>query len=188
MHAYILPAGVWPVMLTPFTTDGAIDWEALDLMIDWYLEQGIDGLFAVCLSSEMAACEGGADRPGGPREAERLQRFLSLAEKVVAQGHPASAKRFLALRGLRLSSTCRITVEQTAPSEDQALTLLHLRDAVSECAAHFAQTHDRSSRPSPWMQNKHAPPWRWQQCGAADGAAVLDADPYLPPTPNEDSP
>lgn len=50
-----LPAGVWPVMLTPFRVDGAIDWPALDRLIEWYIDAGVAGLFAVCLSSEMYA-------------------------------------------------------------------------------------------------------------------------------------
>jgi 4-hydroxy-tetrahydrodipicolinate synthase len=48
-----LPPGLYPVMLTPFDDDGAIDWSALDALIEWYLEAGSAGLFAVCLSSEM---------------------------------------------------------------------------------------------------------------------------------------
>jgi len=40
-------------MLTPFTGSGAIDWPALDSLTDWYIEAGVAGLFAVCLSSEM---------------------------------------------------------------------------------------------------------------------------------------
>ena len=45
--------GVWPVMLTPFRDDGAIDWSGLDALVEWYLDAGVTGLFAVCLSSEM---------------------------------------------------------------------------------------------------------------------------------------
>lgn len=48
-----LPAGVWPVMLTPFTDDGAIDWPGLDALVDWYISSGVAGLFSVCLSSAM---------------------------------------------------------------------------------------------------------------------------------------
>lgn len=50
-----LPSGVYPVMLTPFTAQGAIDDVGLDALIEWYLEAGVSGLFAVCLSSEMYA-------------------------------------------------------------------------------------------------------------------------------------
>ncbi len=47
------PGGVWPVMLTPFTESGAIDENGLRALIDWYIEAGVDGLFASCQSSEI---------------------------------------------------------------------------------------------------------------------------------------
>lgn len=45
--------GVWPVMLTPFTDDNEVDYEALGKLVDWYIENGAAGLFADCQSSEM---------------------------------------------------------------------------------------------------------------------------------------
>jgi 4-hydroxy-tetrahydrodipicolinate synthase len=45
--------GNWPVMLTPFNSDKSIDWKSLDRLIEWYLEAGSSGLFAVCGSSEI---------------------------------------------------------------------------------------------------------------------------------------
>ncbi len=45
--------GVYPVMLTPFTADNEVDYEALGKLTDWYIEAGVAGLFAVCQSSEM---------------------------------------------------------------------------------------------------------------------------------------
>jgi 4-hydroxy-tetrahydrodipicolinate synthase len=47
------PGGVYPTMLTPFTENNKVDYNSLGKLIDWYLEQGSDGLFAVCQSSEM---------------------------------------------------------------------------------------------------------------------------------------
>lgn len=47
------PGGVYPTMLTPFTSDNKVDYPSLAKLIDWYVEQGADGLFAVCQSSEM---------------------------------------------------------------------------------------------------------------------------------------
>jgi len=52
MDSYI-PDGVWPTMVTPFTDSGEVDFSALGEMIEWYREKGVDGLFAVCKSSEM---------------------------------------------------------------------------------------------------------------------------------------
>ncbi|MBM4458619.1 MAG: dihydrodipicolinate synthase family protein [Chloroflexi bacterium] len=48
-----LPHGLWPVMLTPFQDDGALDLPGLDALVDWYLDAGSAGLFTVAASSEM---------------------------------------------------------------------------------------------------------------------------------------
>lgn len=45
--------GVWPTMITPFTNKNKINFDALEKMIEWYIQKGVDGLFAVCQSSEM---------------------------------------------------------------------------------------------------------------------------------------
>lgn len=49
----MLPGGLWPVMLTPFRDDGAVDEDALARLVRFYIEAGASGLFANCLSSEM---------------------------------------------------------------------------------------------------------------------------------------
>lgn len=54
--------GIVPVMLTPFDDAGAIDYDGLERLIEWYLAHGSDALFAVAQSSEM--------------------QFLSLAERA----------------------------------------------------------------------------------------------------------
>ena len=45
--------GVWPVMPTPFTASGQLDRRGCEALIDWYLANRVDGIFTVCLSSEM---------------------------------------------------------------------------------------------------------------------------------------
>ncbi|MDR6880792.1 dihydrodipicolinate synthase family protein [Bacillus sp. 3255] len=45
--------GVWSTMITPFNEKNEIDYPALGDLVEWYIAHGIDGLFAVCLSSEM---------------------------------------------------------------------------------------------------------------------------------------
>jgi len=47
------PGGVWPVMLTPYTAKGEIDTEALTALVEWYIANGVKGLFAACQSSEI---------------------------------------------------------------------------------------------------------------------------------------
>ncbi|GAA4878077.1 dihydrodipicolinate synthase family protein [Paenibacillus vulneris] len=48
-----IPNGVWPTMITPFTDSDEVDYFALEQLIEWYIGQGVHGLFAVCQSSEM---------------------------------------------------------------------------------------------------------------------------------------
>lgn len=47
------PGGVWPVMITPYTWDGKIDEYALRALVNWYIDNGVNGLFAACQSSEI---------------------------------------------------------------------------------------------------------------------------------------
>jgi len=45
--------GIVAVMLTPFTAENRIDWLGLERLIEWYIANGVETLFAVCQSSEM---------------------------------------------------------------------------------------------------------------------------------------
>lgn len=45
--------GVFALLLTPFSSDGSIDWKCYDRYVEWQLSQQPDGLFAVCGSGEM---------------------------------------------------------------------------------------------------------------------------------------
>ena len=45
-----------PVMLMPFNEDQSIDYNALDCLVDFYLESGASGLFANCLSAKCTSC------------------------------------------------------------------------------------------------------------------------------------
>lgn len=40
-------------MLTPFTDENEVDYPALGRLVEWYIDAGVSGLFAVCQSSEM---------------------------------------------------------------------------------------------------------------------------------------
>lgn len=48
-----LPPGVIPVVLTPFQTDGKIDFPGYGRLLDYYLQNQVSGLFCVCMSSEL---------------------------------------------------------------------------------------------------------------------------------------
>ncbi|MDD4369339.1 MAG: dihydrodipicolinate synthase family protein [Oscillospiraceae bacterium] len=45
--------GIWPTMLTPFTETGAIDYSGVGDLLRFYAERQVDGVFALCQSSEM---------------------------------------------------------------------------------------------------------------------------------------
>ncbi|MDD6876952.1 MAG: dihydrodipicolinate synthase family protein [Clostridiaceae bacterium] len=78
-------AKVFPVMLTPFHGDRSIDYAALEKLIAWYEEKGVDGLFAVCQSSEMFFLS--------LEERVALAKFVKehAHVPVVASGHIADA-------------------------------------------------------------------------------------------------
>lgn len=47
------PNGVWPTMITLYKESGEIDFDAMGRMVEWFIQNKVDGLFAVCQSSEM---------------------------------------------------------------------------------------------------------------------------------------
>ncbi len=86
MSKFNIPGGVWPVMLTPFTEDGAhIDFDMLEKLVNWYIDNGSAGLFAVCQSSEMFFLS--------PEERLEYAKFVVKTVNgripVVASGHVA---------------------------------------------------------------------------------------------------
>ena len=44
---------IFTTMITPYNKDGSIDYETALRYVDWYYENGLDGIFAVCQSSEI---------------------------------------------------------------------------------------------------------------------------------------
>ena len=43
--------GVYPTMLTPFTEDNRIDYNAVEQLLEFYASRGVKGIFAICQSS-----------------------------------------------------------------------------------------------------------------------------------------
>ena len=51
--SYCFSNGAWPTMVTPFKSNGSIDYDALANLTEWYIANGADGLFSTCQSSEI---------------------------------------------------------------------------------------------------------------------------------------
>jgi len=44
---------IFTTMITPYHKDGSVDYETAEKYVDWYFENGLNGIFAVCQSSEI---------------------------------------------------------------------------------------------------------------------------------------
>jgi 4-hydroxy-tetrahydrodipicolinate synthase len=78
-------SGCWPTMITPFTADNHIDYQAVRKMVDWYIGKGCDGIFAVCQSSEMFFLD-------TQEKLDLARAVIDAADgrvKVIASGHTA---------------------------------------------------------------------------------------------------
>ena len=121
--------GLWPVMLTPFTHDGEVDYASLERLIDWYERHGVDGLFADCQSSEIF--------------------FLSLEERVkvasfvkkhahvpiIASGHVSNAfsaqlEELSAIAGTGVDALILITNRLVHPGRQQESIMPRVREIM----------------------------------------------------------
>lgn len=44
---------IFTTMITPYNSDGSVDYKTAEKYVDWYFENGLNGIFAVCQSSEI---------------------------------------------------------------------------------------------------------------------------------------
>ena len=77
--------GCWPTMITPFTENNTVDFDAIKKLVEWYIAHDADGIFAVCQSSEMFFLS----------KQEKLDIAKAVVDanagriKVIASGHTA---------------------------------------------------------------------------------------------------
>ncbi len=81
--------GVWPTMITPYTKDNKIDYDAVLRMIEWYDKQGVAGIFAVCQSSEMFFL----DKKERLALADFVVKNTPKHIQVIASGHVAKSRK-----------------------------------------------------------------------------------------------
>ncbi len=44
---------IFTTMITPYNNDGSVDYNTAEKYVDWYFDNGLNGIFAVCQSSEI---------------------------------------------------------------------------------------------------------------------------------------
>ena len=81
--AFEIARGVFPTMITPFTEENRIDFDAVDELVDYYAANGCAGIFAVCQSSEMAFLS----REEKRQLVRRVVKATAGRRQVVASGH-----------------------------------------------------------------------------------------------------
>lgn len=127
------PNSVWPTMLTPFTNDNKINYSALEQMVEWYIGNGVSGLFAVCQSSEMFCLS--------LDERVNIARFVK--EKaagrvpVIASGHisddfKSQVEELNAMASTGIDALILITNRLASKDEDDDIFLKNLDRLVSE--------------------------------------------------------
>jgi len=81
---------MFTTMITPYTADGSVDLETAKKYVDWYFEQGLTGIFAVCQSSEiffLSLEERVALNHAVYTRAKELERLHKRPFTVVSSGH-----------------------------------------------------------------------------------------------------
>ena len=133
MHSEKLFEGVWPVMLTPFDQRGEVDFHSLERLINWYIDAGVHGLFALCQSSEIFALS--------DREKLLIGKFvLDIADgrvPVVVSGHTAESvaeqrEQMLRMEELGAAALIFISNRFATPFQSDDIWLDNLRQVTSD--------------------------------------------------------
>ena len=125
-------AGIFPVVLTPFDAMNRIDWEGYGRLLDWYIENGSQGLFAVCQSSEMQLLT--------LEERRDLARFTVEHVRgrvpVVASGHISDAvadqkEELRAIAGTGVDAVVFVTNRFAGPDDPEGTLLARMQDLMA---------------------------------------------------------
>ena len=105
--------GVYPTMITPYK-NGGIDYDAVEKLVEWYWNEGCDGIFAACQSSEIMFLS--------LEERVKLTRTVIAKAKALAEADKSrepmmrtSGSRILQSSSLSFLRIC-LLVHMSAPS------------------------------------------------------------------------
>lgn len=126
------PGGVWPVMITPFTDDNMVDYPALERLVNWYIEQGVSGLFAACQSSEIFFLS----LEERVKITETVVRTAAKRVPVIASGHvsdtlEAQADELNAIARTGVDALILITNRLAGQNESDAVWLANMERLLS---------------------------------------------------------
>lgn len=85
---------IFTTMITPFKKDGTVDLALAEKYVDWYFENGLTGIFSVCLSSEifhLTTEEKVALNKVVYQRAKELEKTSGRAFTVVSSGHTSDS-------------------------------------------------------------------------------------------------
>jgi len=128
--------GVWPTMLTPFSESNEVDFDALGRLVEWYLAKQVDGLFAVCQSSEMFALS--------LEERVRIAAFVKekaagrvpvIASGHVSDGFEEQVKELKAMAGTGIDALVLITNRLAAQQESDEVLRSNLEKLLAQLPA-----------------------------------------------------
>jgi 4-hydroxy-tetrahydrodipicolinate synthase len=133
--------GVYLIAVTPFTTDGALDLQSTDRMVDFYLERGVDGLTILGIMGEATKLTAEESRIFARRVLDRVNGRVSV---IVG----ASAPGFAPMRELAQSvmemgaSGVMVAPASTLRTDDQII-------------AYFDMVNETLGNDVPWCLQDH---------------------------------
>lgn len=126
------PGGVWPVMVVPFKNGGEVDYDKIPALVKWYLQNGAEGLFAVCQSGSMYYLS--------------LEERVKVSEAVVKAAEAAKTTQ-VRVPVIATGNICEDPQERVEEVKRIAATGV---DAVILITNEFAQEEESDEV---WMQN-----------------------------------
>lgn len=124
--------GAWPTMVTPFRDDKSVDCEAVDALVEWYIENGVSGIFALCQSSEMFFLS----PEEGRALSRRVIRRVAGRVPVVVSGHIADDIKTQREHAARLAdegpaAVVLITNRLASPDEGEDIWLTRFAELLA---------------------------------------------------------
>lgn len=127
-------------MITPYEKDGTISLENVKKYTDWYFKKGLDGIFAICQSSEifyLSLEERTAINKTVYERAKQLERQSGRRFTVVSSGHVADsleeqAEELNAVYQSGTDAIILITNRLAKPAEDDKKLITHTEKLMAK--------------------------------------------------------